>query len=258
MKIISLGAGVQSSAMLLMALNGKFGEVPECAIFADTGWEPKHVYEWLKILTKIVAPFPIHVVRNGSIRENVAPRERRSGGMFVTIPAYIEGAGIGRRQCTKEFKLTPLRREIKRLGATAKNPTECWIGISTDEAHRMKPSQVKYIRNVFPLIDARLNREACERYVIEKTGIRPPKSSCVICPYHSDQWWSNLRSTSPGEFNDACDFDDRLRNDPKINNKQYLHRSCLPLRDISEFRHENQERMFFDGFGNECEGMCGT
>jgi hypothetical protein len=40
-RIISLGAGVQSSAMLLMALEGRFEDMPDCAIFADTQDEPK-------------------------------------------------------------------------------------------------------------------------------------------------------------------------------------------------------------------------
>ena len=39
--IISLGAGVQSSTMALMAAHGEIGPMPDCAIFADTGAEPQ-------------------------------------------------------------------------------------------------------------------------------------------------------------------------------------------------------------------------
>ena len=38
--VISLGVGVQSSTMLLMAAKGELPNV-DCAIFADTGYEPK-------------------------------------------------------------------------------------------------------------------------------------------------------------------------------------------------------------------------
>ena len=36
--VISLGGGVQSSIMALMASQGAFDRVPDCAIFADTRW----------------------------------------------------------------------------------------------------------------------------------------------------------------------------------------------------------------------------
>ena len=47
--IISLGAGVQSSTMALKAACGEFPR-PDCAIFADTGYEPKSVYNYLDYL----------------------------------------------------------------------------------------------------------------------------------------------------------------------------------------------------------------
>ena len=43
--VLSLGGGVQSSVMALMADKGAFDRVPDCAIFADTHWEPPGVYE---------------------------------------------------------------------------------------------------------------------------------------------------------------------------------------------------------------------
>ena len=48
--VISLGGGVQSSVMALMASEGAFDRVPDCAVFADTHWEPPSLYshlEWL-------------------------------------------------------------------------------------------------------------------------------------------------------------------------------------------------------------------
>ena len=56
--IMSLGGGVQSSVMALMASQslpptgsgGAFDRVPDCAIFADTRWEPPSVYEHVEWL----------------------------------------------------------------------------------------------------------------------------------------------------------------------------------------------------------------
>ena len=54
MKILSLGAGVQSSTLALMAEHGEI-EKPDCAIFADTQSEPEEVMEWLGYLeTKLI------------------------------------------------------------------------------------------------------------------------------------------------------------------------------------------------------------
>ena len=51
--VISLGAGVQSSTMALKAGCGEFPR-PDCAIFADTGYEPKSVYIYLDYLKDIL------------------------------------------------------------------------------------------------------------------------------------------------------------------------------------------------------------
>lgn len=53
MNIISLGAGVQSTTLLLMAVHGEIEPKPEYAIFADTGWEPVKVYKYIEALRLI-------------------------------------------------------------------------------------------------------------------------------------------------------------------------------------------------------------
>lgn len=261
MNIISLGAGVQSSAMLLMALEGRFGDAPQCAIFADTQWEPKAVYEWLDVLEREVAPFPIHRVTAGNIRDDATAGtvpSANSTSRFVAIPFYTRdangGIGMGRRQCSKEYKITPVRQWIR---ANCKGPVDVAIGISTDEAHRMKPSRVQYIRNIFPLLDANLSREDCANYLKSRMGKVAPKSSCIGCPFHGEQWWANMKAESPEEFADAVAFDDQIRNSGRGDVLQFVHRLAVRLGDIKEFKHENQGRMFMDGFGNECEGVCG-
>lgn len=243
--------------MLKKALHGEFGDVPDLAIFADTGWEPKAVYEWLERLIADIAPFPVVILKGKSIRTNASPRATKGDKPFVTLPMFLDNGGMGRRQCTKEYKLAPMQKYWRSLGATAKEPVECWIGISTDEASRMKPSLVKYAINRYPLIEAGMSRSDCAQYLKETMGAVAPKSSCVGCPFHGDDYWARLRSESPDEFEDACQFDEEHRRSPGMIASQYLHRSLRPLRTITEFKHEKQGRMFVDAFDNECEGMCG-
>ena len=74
MNIISLGAGVQSSVMALMAARGEIDTMPDCAVFSDTQWEPKKVYEHLNWLEKQL-PFPVYRVTNGNLRNDAITNE---------------------------------------------------------------------------------------------------------------------------------------------------------------------------------------
>lgn len=74
LRVLSLGAGVQSTTMALMAAHGEIGPMPDCAIFSDTGWEPKAVYDHLEWLEQQL-PFPVHRVERGNISAAL-PMER--------------------------------------------------------------------------------------------------------------------------------------------------------------------------------------
>jgi hypothetical protein len=92
---------------------------------------------------------------------------------------------MSRRQCTHQLKIVPIRRKTRELMADrAIKPTpgavECLLGISLDEVQRMKPSDAKYIRNVWPLIDRRWSRTDCRAY-LERLGIAAPRSACIGC-----------------------------------------------------------------------------
>ena len=81
LRVLSLGAGVQSTTLALMAAHGEIGPMPDCAIFADTGWEPKAVYEHLAWLGSLnVLPFPIHIVSAGVSAPICSPAHAASGG----------------------------------------------------------------------------------------------------------------------------------------------------------------------------------
>ena len=155
-----LGGGVQSSVMALMAAEGAFDSVPDCAIFADTHWEPPSIYEHLEWLKRQL-PFPLHVVDNGrSLRQDVMPLTNHSDSPnFVDIPLHLRGRngesdGI-RRKIREMLGLKPRQR------VPADTVVELWLGISTDEAHRMKTSRDRWIVNRYPLIEAGMSRRDC-------------------------------------------------------------------------------------------------
>jgi hypothetical protein len=255
LRVISLGAGVQSTALALMAANGDL-DAPDCAIFADTGWEPAAVYEHLDRLVKAL-PFPVHIVSAGNLREDTLARSNTTGGRFAAVPWFslspTNKPGMGRRQCTKEYKLRPIQRKVVELmGGRPKGGCEMWIGISTDEAIRMKPSQVGYVRNRWPLIERGMGRRLCLAY-LSQIGWDAPRSACIGCPFHSDDEW---RRMSPTEFQDAVEVDAAIRKQPGFRGQQFMHRSLVPLSEVDLRTHAELGQP--DLFMNECEGMCGV
>jgi hypothetical protein len=260
LRVLSLGAGVQSTTLALMAAHGEIGPMPDCAIFADTGWEPRAVYEHLERL-RAALPFPVHIVSAGDIRSDAIAKVNTTGQRFAAIPWFVRSPrgkdGIGRRQCTKEYKLEPIRRKASELIEFKRRAgaVEMWVGISLDEAWRMKPSRRQYIVNRWPLLEMQMRRRDCEA-VLARLGWKAPKSACIGCPFHDDAMWRDLRDNAPDEFADACEVDRIIRRQPGIRGEQFMHRSRVPLDQVDLSTHA--ERGQPDLFLNECEGMCGV
>jgi hypothetical protein len=279
--IISLGAGVQSSTIALMAKHGELA-MPDAAVFADTQHEPAGVYRWLDWLEKQL-PFPVYRVTKGSLKaEALTVRVSRYGNKYTRSapPAFIkmperptgkvylwgeaeiepEKQGLMMRQCTVDFKILVIQKEVRRLRRAAKvgkvaPRVEQWIGISTDEAHRVKDSRVPYIKNIYPLIERGMSRHDCVTWMIQHGYPKPPRSSCSFCPYHDDDEWIHLRDDEPEAFQEAVEFDRQFRDKMSAVTRgiPYLHRSMIPLDEVEFKPGEGKQQ-----FGNECDGVCGV
>lgn len=257
LRVISLGAGVQSTTMALMAAHGEIGPMPDCAIFADTGWEPKAVYAHLRwLMSPSVLPFPVYVVSAGNLRADTIAGLNTTGQRFAAIPWFTLSpkgrTGMGRRQCTKEYKLRPVqRRVVEFLGGRPRGGAEVWIGISLDEATRKKPSRVQYIVNRHPLIENKMSRRDCLIWLREHDYPEPPRSACIGCPFRSDAEW---RALPPDEFADAVEIDRVIRRQSRL--WQYAHAKRIPLDQVDLSTSEDRGQLNL--FVNECEGMCGV
>lgn len=269
--IISLGAGVQSSTMALMAAKGEITPMPVAAIFADTQAEPRSVYRWLGWLSSKLTPFfPVIVVSKGNLTSvALEVRTHRDGSGKWTkslIPCYTLDAdgtkGHMQRACTYDFKLMELLKAQRRIGGIKRGQKTVgvisWIGISLDESHRMKPSREPWAENRWPLIDLRMNRADCLRWMQKNGYPKPPRSACVYCPYHSDHEWLRLKKEEPEEFQRAIQFERDLQRTKALTTNMrgvpYLHNSRKPLESVDFETSENEPNLF----GNECEGMCGV
>ena len=236
LKVLSLGAGVQSTVVYLMSCLGEIERV-DCAIFADTGWEPKSVYEhlaWLEANFKI----HIHRVTKGDIRKDSLRATVRDPNNKVQLPFFsTNGTSVGqiRRQCSGHYKIEPVRKKIRSLiDKIYTGCVELWMGISWDERKRMSMSRVKYITHYYPLIDQEMTRYDCLKWMSDHGFPEPPRSACLGCPYHSNADWRLIKQ-NPDEWTDVVEFDRAIRRRGGDRGDLYLHRSCQPLEEI-DFR----------------------
>jgi hypothetical protein len=269
--IISLGAGVQSSTMALMAAHGEITPMPAAAIFADTQAEPESVYKWLDWLeTKL--PFPVYRVTKGKLADEslrIRQRVKTVGKPWSKslIPAFVanqDGSrGIMGRSCTADYKLVPLLRKQREVcGIKPRQKTVgcvSWIGISLDEVSRMKPSRNKWAENRWPLIEKEMTRHDCLRWMDRNGYPIPPRSACEFCPFHSDHEWRRLKTDEPAAFARAVRFEQDLQAVKRVSDKMsgipFLHNSLKPLGEIDFSEDTAQGSLHFH---NECEGMCGV
>lgn len=267
-RILSLGAGVQSTCLALMAEAGEYDlPKPDLAIFADTGWEPQAVYDHLDWL-KTQLSFPVEVVRSGNIKENILAGRNADGSKHLGIPAFLinpDGTkGTLHRQCTTHYKLKPIHRHIKerfnipvRSRVPKEIQIEMWLGISADETLRKKPSQEEWIDKRFPLIERNMTRaQLYDWFGRRYPGRDLPSSSCIGCPYHNDSLWRQLKENDPRAFQEAVFVDQALRDIPSVRNvvkgQAFLHRSRIPLSEVDFDSAQDYE----DLIAEECEGLC--
>ncbi len=241
--VLSLGAGVQSTTLALMSVEGILPRV-DVAIFADTGWEPRAVYDHLDRLdaTLTAAGIPLTRISNGNLRADTL------NGPYLHLPVFVRGAGgdasMVRRQCTGDYKTDPIRRHVRELlgarrskrGAVLTPPAgavaEQWIGFSIEEVWRINDAHApRYMRNRYPLIDLGMSRSNCQAWLARRGWQAVPKSACVVCPFHGNRMWRELRDNHPDEWAQAVADDEaiRARDYRGIKQPPYLHRSLLPL-----------------------------
>ena len=267
--VISLGAGVQSTTMALMAAEGEFDFMPDAAIFADTQSEPAAVYRHLKwLMSPGILPFPVHIVTAGSLRDEITgkrPDGRRSWGRPPMFVVRDDGeAGMLNRQCTRRYKIDPIRKKMRHLCGLKPHQrvkgiiAEQLIGISMDEIFRMKPSRDSWIRNRWPLIEKRMDRRQCLKWLSHHSYPIPTKSACTFCPFRDDAGWRELRDKHPTDWLDAVEVDRAIRiGMPGVDkSKAYVHRSLNPLDQVD--LRTDEECGQLNMFLNECEGMCGV
>jgi hypothetical protein len=278
LRVLNLGAGVQSTAIYLMIIDGDLPAI-DFAVFADVGDEPESVYRHVEFLKSLNGP-TIHTVKRGDLGDNLINGVNADGQRHISIPSHLAIDGVptamGRRQCTKEYKILPIEQFLRSKAGLQKGQrlkkeqsiTQIF-GLSFDEPRRVERVRANFHGRKgwvpeFPLFDDMMTREDCVTYLQKRLpGYTVPRSACVFCPYKRDSEWILLRDTDPKGWQRAIEIDRAIREETSactrgMNATQYLHKSCVPL-EFVELKADPPDRQAkFRWSEMDCEGMCGN
>ncbi|MEV4993182.1 phosphoadenosine phosphosulfate reductase [Streptomyces niveus] len=236
---VSYGGGVQSTALLALAAQGRIDF--RTFLMANVGDDSENPGT-LRYLDKFARPYAAAhglelavldrvMVRTGEKR-TLYGQLTREGSRSIGIPVRMSNGAPGTRSCTAEFKIKVIGREVKRRGATKEAPATVGVGISLDEIHRANSRRCEpHERIVYPLLELGLRRADCVR-IIRDAGLPvPPKSACWFCPFRRPEAWHDMRRTQPDLFDKACGLEEVInkRRDELGKDHVYLTRFGRPL-----------------------------
>lgn len=240
LRTISYGGGVQSTAMIVLAIQGQINA--DVGLFANVGDDSEHPATLTYVRDEMIPwaaerGFPVHelarVKRDGTT-ETLMGRLTKPGSRSLPIPVRMDNGAPGTRSCTADFKIAVIGKWLKANGATAETPAIVNIGISTDEIQRVGNKKVMpYEQPAYPLIDLGYSRGDCRRIIADAGLPVPGKSACFFCPFHRPQTWREMARDEPDLFERSAQLEDLLneRRDTLGKDHVWLTRFARPLRD---------------------------
>ena len=269
-RAISYGGGVQSTALIVLAVQGIIKA--DVAVMSNVG-DDSELPQTMAYVRDIIQPwaaaqgFPVHVadpIRHGK-KTTLFQEITNEGSNRTLIPVFGEKGNPLGRACTADFKVRVINRWLRENGASKKNRATVLLGISTDEIERAGRGKEETISvREYPLLLLGHDRTACSQ-IIRDAGLPvPPKSSCFFCPFHSETTWRELRRDEPELFERAQQLEDHLqqRNITRGVEKQvYLTRKgALNKLRLSDQIAEAGPSLFDSEIGSDgCDsGFCWT
>jgi hypothetical protein len=245
---MSYGGGKQTVAIITLILQGELPK-PDVIVMADTGREVRTTFEYLD---RVVQP----ALKRIGLQVEIASHDLSKVDLYrngdLLLPAFTRQNGglIGKMDtfCSNEWKQRVIRRWLKDRGVT---DTDVWLGISMDEAERMKPSGLNWYRHVYPLIEITpMHRSGCVNQIKKFGWEVPKKSRCWMCPNQSPQAWRQMHDLDNGDFERARALEAQIR---QKDEDVYLHPLAIDLWEAVK-QTEMQSEMF-DGCDS---GYCFT
>jgi hypothetical protein len=210
MRAFSFGGGVQSTAALVLAAQGKIDY--RIFLFCNVGADSENP-DTLTYVRDYSIPYAaqhgleFHKIARTTNNGETLYQKLIKSGKSIPIPTWMAGTGPSKRECTHDYKRIVVRRWL------GKGNHIVGLGISLDEFHRMHSSSgFSNIEHEYPLIDLRLTRSDCIKIINDAGLPLPPKSSCWFCPFNKLQYWQELKRTKPELFVKAVEIETIINN----------------------------------------------
>lgn len=183
MNIIAYGGGTNSTAMII-----------ECAkrdikidhiLFADTGGEKPHTYQFIKTFSK-------WCVDNG-MPEILTVRKAGNGETLeenCLRMKMLPSIAYGYKTCSQKYKIQPQDKyfnnlpEAKTIWKTGRKLTK-FIGYDVNEKNRIEKLKLrddKKYSYFYPLVEWGITRKDCIDIIKSESLCLPGKSACFFCP----------------------------------------------------------------------------
>lgn len=286
MKILSCGAGMQSTALALMSCANKLltenrddgfnftfiDQVPiyDAVLFCDLGLEPDWVMSQVYFIKAACewAGIPFYILKSQLYEDYMSDfGERR----VVSIPFWSvdEDGKKGKmmRNCTLDYKINLMQKFIRSelLGYEKGQRTkqedlkahEMHLGFSKEEERRCKENPHKMFFNKFPLCEMNLFRANNYAYIRDVWGLETKASACCFCPFHTNYFFKHIKDNYNHDYEKTVEFDEMLEKEQpktKIRSKLYISKSRKRIKDLLPeecqdaecFMYKNQ--MIWNGF----------
>lgn len=269
MKILSCGAGMQSTALALMSCESKlygvmYEEVPiyDAIMFCDLGHEPQWVYKQVSFIKEACnrAKIPFYILDTHLYQDYIDNFGKRR---VVSIPFWSvdENGKKGRmiRNCTLEYKINEMIKftRYQLLGYHKGERTreedikahEMHLGFSFEEQRRCKENPNKMFVNKFPLVEMGLTRADNYQYNLEVWGLDTKASACNICPFHTNYFFQYVKQHSKSDYEDVVRMDELLEKEQtktKIRSKLYISKSRKRVKDLTDEECQDKETFVYN------------
>ena len=258
MKILSYGAGVQSTALVLMSCENAraAGDPPyplvpvyDAVIYCDLGLEPPWVISQLEFAQNACRDAGIffkvldtklyqHFLENFGERRTISIPwwTLRDDGKKSKMP----------RNCTIDFKVQEITNYVRwellgykkgqRLKPEDVKGHQMHMGFGIEEQHRCHENPHQLFVNRFPLVEMGMDRAACYGYILENWGLKTKASACAFCPFHRNFFFQYLKQYAPESYRAVLKVDNLLRDKtpkPPMDSDLFVSRSRKRLEDLT-------------------------
>ena len=257
MKILSFGAGMQSTALALMSCERAMGksnlypEVPiyDAVVFCDLGLEPAWVTKQVEFTRRAcdMASIPFYILDPPLYKDFMHNFGRRR---TVSIPWWtlMEDGHKSKmpRNCTIDYKIEKVSKFVRwellkykkgqRLRPHDIKAHEMHMGFSAEEKRRCKNNPNELFINKFPLVTMGLTRADNYKYILERWGLDTKASACAFCPFHRNYFFQYIKQHEPENYAAIVNVDDLLRDNSAIlplKSKLFISRSRKRIVDLT-------------------------